>query len=493
MHDLTANEYESVWTAGEGLRQDTKKRRDYYDGNHAIVGDQQFYVDGSAKSQRVSNFVRFGIDLYTGSIAGTPYNLTEIEIEADEGEEVEANLSPERYREIGGFNNFAAGDVENLRNALIAGFGIETHEFMDDQIVITSRDPLAWQAVWNASGELIGLIHRSTVAAGQFVGDTMLDDSLEIMVVYNDQEIITFNKTKGRSEGKWFEPEEHPRLRHAYRRVPAVIFRTNESYQSHISDDLIGQQDEYNEIDSAAGDDIKGESEGVLALKGYAAKDINDNAETIRQFKLLPLPSDGDAFYIHKGNDEARITSRLKRTRENIFMGLAVPDISEIVGATGSTSGIALHLKFKPMADNAAYMIANLRSGIRDRIDLINAVLRPQAQNEAIENVQINIDFSLPVNRVEEWQNIDKVSGVVSHRKQLEMLSDVDDPAQEEARLSVEAEFAQRLDRKAGTDEEIVAREEVEVTALAAELQPQISTVIDAISDAALAETLRRS
>jgi len=140
MHDLTANEYESVWTAGEGLRQDTKKRRDYYDGNHAIVGDQQFYVDGSAKSQRVSNFVRFGIDLYTGSIAGTPYNLTEIEIEAEEGEEVEANLSPERYREIGGFNNFAAGDVENLRNALIAGFGIETHEFMDDQIVITSRD-----------------------------------------------------------------------------------------------------------------------------------------------------------------------------------------------------------------------------------------------------------------------------------------------------------------------------------------------------------------
>jgi SPP1 family phage portal protein len=489
MHDLTPKQYEEIWESGAPARVDMQHRQNYYDGTHAIIGDQQYYVDGSPKSQKVANFIKYGIDLYVGSVFGDPASVTALETgDIDEAK----SEAPTIYREIGTPNNFDAIDPDAFRTALIKGWGIETHEFIDDQIVITPRDPMAWHPVWNSAGEFIGLVHRSSVAKGEFVNDVMIDDELQIMVVYNTTHIKTFHKSKGINNGQWYTPEDQPDVAHHYGEVPAVLFRTNSEMASHITNDLIAQNDEYNDIDSGSGDDIRGESEGVLVLKGYSAKDIQDNAETIRQFKLLPLPADGDAHYVNKGNDEARVTSRLNRTRANVFMALAVPDIKEIVGATGSTSGIALQLKFKPMADNAAYMIANMRVGIRDRIRLINARLGVQGK-PMIENVQVNIQFSLPTNRAEEWQNIGSLTGIVSHRRQLEILSDVVDADEEEKRLLKEGEDQRFTNRLEGTPEEIAARNNAQVGQLAIEFQPQISTVIDAISDAAIAETLRRA
>jgi len=492
MHDLTPEQYEELWLSGADARADMQHRKNYYDGKHAIIGQGELYADGSKKSEKVSNFVKFGIDLYTGSIAGTPYNITDIETvdDTEEGEDVAG--SSEIYRDIGTDNNFDSLDTGLLRDALIYGHGLETHEYINDEIVITQRDPLAWMVVYNSDGEKIGVINRSTVASGAFVGDVMLEEPLEILVVYTDTEIITFHKSSSINEGKWFEPEQHPRTEHQYGAVPVVVFKINEEMATHITDDLIGQQDEYNEIDSASGDDIKSDSDGILAIKGFDLAHIRENSETIRESKLLPLPQEGDAFYIKKGSDEVRTSSRLERTRENIFMGLIVPDIEQIVGSVGSTSGIALKLKFKPMSDKASYMIANIRPGIRERITLMNTRLGPTGMG-VIENYQVNIDFTLPVNRIEEWQNIAATTGIVSHTKQLEMMSDVQDPEQEQKRLDAEQENSRFIDRGAGTPDEVVANNDAEIQALAVNVQPQLSTVIDAVSDAAIAETLRRS
>jgi SPP1 family phage portal protein len=435
-------------------------------------------IDGSKKSELVSNFIKYGIDLYTGSVAGEPYNTSELDVSDENGETIQNNSS-ETYREIATFNSFDSADATHFRNCMIYGWSLETYAFVDSTNIVTPRDPLAWHRVYNSDGELIGLINMSKIDKGSFFGDELLKDDLHIMAVYNDSQILTYHKTKGTNSGDWYEPDGFPPVQHFYGAVPGVVFRINENYETHITDDLIGQQDEYNDIDS------------VLAIIGYNAKHIQDNAATIREFKLLPLPEGGSANFISKNTDDARIESRLKRTRENIFMALAVPDISEIVGATGATSGIALQLKFKPMADNAKYMIANIRAGIRERIALLNAMLS-RSSGESIENVQINIAFSLPVNRVEEWQNVASLNGVVSHRKQLEVLSDVEDPAQEEQRLLKEAEDSQFVARSDGTPEEIAARNDAQITQASVEMQPQISQVIDAITDAALAETTRR-
>ena len=492
MNDLTANQVEDIWKAYEPMRDMMKRRRNYYEGRHDIVGRDGVYVDGSRKSEVVTNFIAYGVDLYAGSIAGNPYAISAIEQDVSEstpGEEVEANTGPETYRRVGTQNNFDAMDVSNLINALVEGYGVELHEFRDNKVIATSRDPKMWLPIWNSENEFIGLIYRSTVPAGDFYGETLLDNDLEIMVLYTSSRIKTWHKDMGASKKEWVQAED---VQHFYGQVPAVIWRVNEGRKSIITDDIIGQQDEYNDADSSSGDSLRQDTDGVLAIEGYSAKNIADNSETIREYKLLPVPTGGKAYFITKPTDTQRTEARIARTRSHIFMGMKVPDIEEITGSTGSTSGIALRLKFKPMMDNAKYMIANIRQGVRTRIDLINAVVGRMNDTERIENYQVNIDFALPTNRVEEWQNVAALTGIVSPRKQLEVLSDVVDVEEEERRLAKAREDEQFISRTDGTPEEIQARNDAEISALSEALQPQIATVISAISDAAQQETLNR-
>ena len=486
MNDLNAEQYEQLWADGATERNTMVRLRDYYDGRHDIVGSGRTYTDGSAKSEVVSNFIKYAVDLYVGAMSDT-YNITALEMADDEGD----NQSPEFYREIGTLNDFDTADITTRRDAFIYGWGIELHEFIDGQVVISPRNPLNWRRIYDADGLLIGIITTSVIDKGGFYQGEMLKDNLTIMVVYTDSLIRTFHKTRGLNDGRWFTPDGFEDTKHFYGQVPATIYRINESMETHITDDVIGLQNEYNEIDSASGDQVKDESDGLLALVGFSPKDVQDNAETIKQWKLLGLPEGGNAFYINKGTDTNRVTQRLTRTRDNLFMSLSVPDINEIVGATGATSGIALQLKFKPMADKAKSMIAHIRASVRDRIDLINAVME-KSKGDYIHDVQINIAFNLPRNTVEEWQNVGNLEGIVSHRKQLELLSDVTDPDQEERRLEREGEI-QRFDTmQTGTDAEVKANKDAAITAGAEAIQPQIASVIDSIADAVLAETLRR-
>jgi SPP1 family phage portal protein len=488
MNDLTPKQYEAIWDSGAEERKLMLRQQRYYDGYHDILArDDNTAIDGSQKSARVANFIKFGVDLYTGSIAGDAYNVSAIETRDSDT----VNESPAEYRRVGTANNFDTADIQHLRTALIKGSSLELHEFVDGQELITPRDPALWKVVYNSDGAVLGAIHRSDIDKGLFFGDAMLENKLNIMVVYTDKYIVTYHRDEKKGgAGDWAEVDS---ITHGYRQVPLVVFSLNESMESIITEDLIGQQDEYNETDSTSGDDIRGDVDSILWIKGYSKDNIAENAEVIRQSKILPLPGEGAAGYLQRNTDFQRIESRIQRTRQHIFMMMSVPDIEEIAGATGTTSGIALRLKFKPMSDNAKYMIGNIRAGIRDRIELINAMHGATTGNMVIENVQVNIDFSLPSNRAEEWQNIGAVSGIVSHTKQLEMLSDVEDPDQERQRLAVDAEGERFTALAEGDSDAIQARNDATINELSVGLQPQIATAIDAISDAALAETLRRS
>lgn len=490
MHDLTAGEYEEIWNSGAEERVAMQRLRDYYDGIQKITGDTQFYTDGSPKSKVVSNFIKYAIDLYVGAMSDT-YNITALETDTPDGDEVVENEGPAAYREIGTDNDFDTVDVTVRRDAYLYGWGIETHEF-DDRIVIDPRVPIMWHRVYNSDAVLIGLINMSEVPKGGFVGDEIQDETLHIMVVITEKGFRTFHKQKDVQNGNWFTPKGFPDTPHNYGVVPAVIYKVNETMTTHITEDVIGLQDEYNEVDSASGDNVKEEADGLLALMGFSIKDVQDNAETIKQWRVIGVPVGGDVRYVTKSTDTKRIESRLKRVRDNIFMALAVPDINEIVGATGTTSGIALQLKFKPMVDKSKSMIAHLRSGVRDRIALINAITSKSSKT-TIKDVQVNITFSLPRNTIEEWANVGKLDGIVSSRKQLELLTDVADPDEEERRLEGEGEVTRFDLRQTGTDDEITTNNDADITAGAEAIQPQIGTIIDSIADAVLDETLRRS
>jgi SPP1 family phage portal protein len=477
--ELTAKQYYELWESNKVTRKKMATRQDYYDGKHIIVNSNAESVDGTSKSERVANFIKYGIDMYVGSISGEPYNVTALEVDGEDNSE-----SPAKYSEIGKANNFDVSDVANAKNAYIMGYGVETHEFDSDTgaYAITPQDPLTFMPVWDSDGTMLGAIHMSEIVAGKFYQNELLSNGIMIMIVYTDDSITTYTKTKDKNNGEWSGNEP---ITHGFGRTPIVLWRINETFESHITDDLIGQQDEYNEIDSCSGDDIRYDSDGLLAIEGYDIAQVQELAPMIREYKVFPVPQGGSVKFVKKDTDFSRTDARLRRTRQHIFMALGVPDIEEIVGATGDTSGIALGLKFKPMQDSAKTMIAYLRSGVRDRIDMINSIM-----DNDIDGVQVNIEFDLPVNRIEEWQNIGSVTGIVSHTKQLEMLSDVYDPAQELKRIAREKEDTRFIDRTSGTVEEVVARNDADIRDKAITLAPQIDTMIQTITDAVMNKVL---
>lgn len=483
--DLTPDDLFALWEADKDSRAVMAIRQAYYNGIHSIVNSNELGVDGEPKSELVSNFIKYGVDMFVGSIAGEPYNVTALEVDPVEGEILEPNESPALYREIGTANGFDIADVENARNAFVSGYGIETHEYDANTkaYIITPQDPITFHLVWDSNGSLLGAIHVSEIPAGKFYNGEFMADGAVIMVVYTDDSITTYNMIKG-NDG-WTIPEGGE-IPHAFGAVPIVLWQINNAYNSHISNDIIGQQDEYNETDSRSGDDLRWDSDGVLEVKGYSIDQIKELSATLREWKVFPVPENGGIRFVKKDVDFARTDARISRTRSNLFMGLGVPDVEEIVGSTGDTSGIALQLKFKPMQDASKTIIAFFRAGVRDRIAMINAIM-----NDAIKDVQVNIEFDLPRNSIEEWQNIANVNGIVSHTKQLEMLSDVEDPDQERKRLDREKEDARFIDRTGGSVEQVVARNDADIRDKAIELAPNIETMIATISDAVLNHTLK--
>lgn len=485
MHELSAKQIEELWDANDGERKRQKKRQDYYDGKHGIVGRNETYVDGSDKSERVANWVRFGVNMYVGSITAQAYVVT------NKNEDTESE-GPETYTDIADKNNLAAADVQNLRNAMLKGYGLDCYEFVDGEISITACDPLDWTLVYDSAGNMYGGVYRTEVSEGTIHNGELLDEDVELMVSYDDIKVWTYERTKKSSmaeNGGWTLVDEAD---HGFGRVPLVVWGVNEHKETRLTDDLLGQVDEYNDIDSMSGDDIRQDTDNVLVIKGYSKDDVREFSETIRASKVLPLDTDGTADYLSKVTDYARIESRLRRTREHIFTGLTVPDVESILGATGETSGIALQLKFKPMIETANDMITHLKRGMRDRIDMINAI-HGTLGKPIIEDYTVIINFSLPVNRIEEWQNIGALDGTVSKRTQLELLSDIRDPENELNRIQKEAEDAGVIAANSGTPEEIAARQEGQIAAELPNMEARIEAMIQDISDAALSVLVRNN
>lgn len=425
---MKIEDIELIWDSKTQTRLDRQLYRNYYDGKQAILSESGVYVDGKAKSRIVTNFIADGIDGYVGALTSTSWQVTSKEGSAKAP-------GPAEYKRISDALYIESVDAEVLRGALIGGYGVEVHSF-DKDVVITTGNPLEWEPVYNAQGRiLIGAIRRYELLAGTVYQGEVLDKAREFMVYYDASEIVTWENGK---DG-WAETERTP---HYYGIVPVVFWTVNEDLTGIVSDALISQQDEYNSIDSATGDEIRAFVDSILAITGVDPDWLQKNSSQIRTTRLLPIGTDdssaaGSAFYLTRSQDVTPSKTRLDRTKQNIHMMGKTPDMVEITGVTGDTSGIALKLRFMPMINQAMGFVPFLKRAFRARIDLINAINGKKGR-PSIEDYVLTIQFTLPTNRIEEWSNVGALTGIVSHRKQLELLSDVDDPERELAAVKAE-------------------------------------------------------
>jgi SPP1 family phage portal protein len=475
--DLNAAQYAEVWLSGEKFRADMRHRNNYFIGKHRILERHEIYADSSAKTNRVVNWARYIVNRYVGLLTKTPIQVTAADEQQKDSQAAAA------YEEVSTANNLPRVDARLLSKAFVAGYGVEHHGWDADTKMqrIDAGDPLEWGFLEDEMGDVVAAVRNVTVPAGTYCDGELLADPVEVMAAYDDKTIRVFERAK-RASTEWSETETRD---HFFSRVPVIRWAVNAEMASLITDPIIGLCDEYNEIFSSAGDDVRREVDALLKVTNCDPKWIIEHAKEIRENRTLPLGPDSDAGYIQRQSDIAPATAQLMRTRHGIHMMGEVPDVDEIAGATGATSGIALQLKFLPAVQHAQGMVPYIQANIRERIELINSRLELQQGKALIEDVNVIVQVALPVNRIEEWENIKALDGVVSHRKQLELLSDVDNPEQELKRMDQEAsEIRTPEDAAAIMD----ARVETSAAATQADFEVLVTGLSQAIVDKLLAE-----
>lgn len=485
--DLTIEQLDNIWQQGSTSRTKMSESTLYYNGDHDINRREEAdktYADGNTKSNIVTNWIAYGIDMYVGALTSMPYQI----VPNDDGDPGQAFSD---YSEILDKNQVESVDVENLRNALINGYGVELIETEEGEIFISDQNPDEWHFVYDIAGDMKLAMRRATIPAYTWYTnrrgeERYLEKDLHIQTVYDSKEIVDYESETGTMA-------EVYRMDNPFGMIPVVRWTVNKDAAPFMGTDLKTQIDEYNDIDSTAGDDIRNHSNAKLVTKGFGASWIMDNKQLLDEYNILPLQDkDDDAYYVTRESGHERVHQRLQRTREHIHSMMRTPDIATIVGVTGGTSGIALRLKFQPMMQRAASMITFLKRGIRDRIEIINSI-RGQLKIEVIERYNAVIEFTLPTNRYEEWQAIGSLKGIVSHRSMLSFLSDVDDPIEELKRIANEGgpNGTNGLDE---TDPEgVVNSVDQQTEKTAQELDIYIEAVIKGLADSVMDEVRRRN
>ena len=473
-------EIDELWNSFAKLHKDMKRRRAYYHGESDIRQRNERYASGMKKANVPTNWAGYVVDMYVGAMTDQPYQV------AQDEEEVPDTV--QTYQRIAKAADLDSADTENLRNALICGYGIELHEFKDNAPRVLVEKPEAW-ALLRDENDIIQLaVTRLLITkGGLFRGEVMTDDT-EIQYTYDatKRQVHRRKLTKAGS-GEWLEVETQP---HYYGAVPVVETYTNDDRRPLLSDALLEQIDEYEQIDSLSGDDIRNTADALLVLKGIDPAWVKANAEMITSQRVLPIAQDASAEYLIRVTDTERIDARLNRTREAIHIMGNVPDIQQIVGATGGTSGIALQLKFMPMQQRAGAWSKFVMLSVRERINLLNSIIGKAAQ-ETIENYKVIIGFSMPINRIEEWQYIGSLTDIVSHKTQLELLSDIDDADRELDNVRSDMAAAAEVRVLTEGPEVQAARQDVQVAQAAPKMDAQIQTSLDLIGDRILAAVTR--
>ena len=226
-----------------------------------------------------------------------------------------------------------------------------------------------------------------------------------------------------------------------YGRVPIIEFIENEERQSLIEpvESLINA---FNEALSGKLDDIDYFADAYLSILGALLDD-----ESIRHLKdnrIINMAGDGaekvTVEFLDKPDADQTQENFLDRTERLIYQLSQVANINDTTFSTQSMSGVALEFKLQPMKNLALNKERKFEQGIQTMLQMLFNVNTsiPQSQKQEYMNVGYDWSRNLPANLEAEMNVIRGMDGIISHRKQLEMFSAVDDVQAEQEQIEEE-------------------------------------------------------
>jgi SPP1 family phage portal protein len=461
--------FSNVWLSESNveLREYVAKRQGYWNGNHHILDEDSTYANGQPRGTYVMNWIKEIVTRHTGG-------MTAFQVET------EGKQENNPYAKIRDDQRLERIDSLLIRDSLLCGYGVEFQDFNSTtrEITVSRYDPLEWAFLWDSESKLQAAVRCVELAANTVHDGVVLENATTVLWVYTAEEYGRWTSTAGSSD---FTGEIQENV---LGKIPVIVWTPDEEMKGIVSDELIAMNDAYNEQLNIEGDDIRNTVDSIMKIWGVDSAWATANEDTILAKRMMPFDrpkGEQDAEYLTRELDITPHTKHLDILRENIHIMGMMPDVTKITGATGSTSGIALKLAFTPMEQAFRAYSPFLVESLHERIDLINARLA-KISKPTIEKARIDIQFIIPTNRIEEWQNVSMLNGIVSKKTQLTLLTDIEDPAQELQNVVEEmgedapGQMAERI----AADEERAAQLEAALVEEAARTTEAIAAMIRA-------------
>lgn len=218
---------------------------------------------------------------------------------------------------------------------------------------------------------------------------------------------------------------------HSFGVVPLIEYYNNgqrggdfEQVISLIDADNLLQSDRINDKEQFVN--------ALLALKGVTLGDNNDEAieriQALKDMGILELPGDGaDAAFLTRQFDENSIETLRMSIVNDIHKISCVPDMSD-KNFAANVSGVAMKFKLIGLEQLTKVKERYFAEGLKYRLRVFQNILVVKG-SAAVDTEEIKITFkrSLPVNSLEEAQEVNLLSGQVPQRLLLSRLSFVED------------------------------------------------------------------
>lgn len=242
--------------------------------------------------------------------------------------------------------------------------------------------------------------------------------------------------------GKIVESEDQ-----SWGRVPFIGLLNNNEMMTDL-EPVKSEIDDYDLHTSDNSNSLIDVADAIWVLENYSGQDLSEFRKNIKQFKSIPVDTDGGAEPKTLELPSDARDAHLKRNKENIYsLGSGVDTIDAKFGE--SPSGIALLLMYSDVITKGNTMLRYLESSLYDLLwfvnryyEIVNSKKSGSFEEFDPQDASFTFKLALPVNEKEVIEGISKSvgNGVISKQTLREKDPRIKDQEEEVRRLEAEAE-----------------------------------------------------
>jgi SPP1 family phage portal protein len=365
---------------------------EYYYGSSVPAELYKNRLDGKQRTPSGYPWIKTVVDTHTGFAMSKAVNIYS-----------EQDQAKKFIKAILAKNSCESLDFEHWKNCCLFGRSYEAISYNDGVYSITGSDPWHWVLIRDEQENVRVAIYRQQMKKNTYYKDQLLESDLDLHVCYTTNKIITIE------DGKIVSSVDH-----VYNDIPVVEYTINKNKDPFIMANIIRMSDNYNISRSTLGDDVKWNTDSLLAVSNANDLEIftqqieNEEKGTtvfdlLKSIGIFPLPKDAKAEYLSRETDVGKFELDMKSYMDEIYNATYIPNIFKI--ASGEVSSSALKLLFWPLTMQSLSHWSYFSKALNKRIGLINSIAS-LVGDPVLSEYELALRVNIPSSTTEVYQYI---------------------------------------------------------------------------------------